>query len=188
LRSDEQLMIAYRDGDAGAFRELFERYAPMLRRWVRRWVFAEDAVGDVVQQTFLQIHRARNDYREGAALRPWVLTIARNLAYERGRKKLRAREVPLDESRGGDVPVAPNGHRRVELNRDLARALDELPEQQREVILMHWVEGLSYAEIGRVVGASEGSVRLRAHRGYVTLRQALGGSNAEPGSSIKNEE
>jgi RNA polymerase sigma factor (sigma-70 family) len=181
-------MSAYRDGDAGAFRELFERYAPILRRWVRRWVHTDDAVSDLVQQTFLQIHRARNDYREGAPLRPWVLTIARNLAYERGRKKLRAREVPLEDSPGGDVSVPPNGHRRVELNRDLARALDELSEQQREVILMHWVDGLSYAQIGRVVGASEGSVRLRAHRGYLALRQALGGSNAELGSSITNNE
>ena len=181
-------MSAYRDGDAGAFRELFDRYTPILRRWVRRWVFTEDAVNDLVQQTFLQIHRARNDYRAGAPLRPWVLTIARNLAFERGRKKLRLREVPLEESRRAELSVAPNGHRRVELSRDLARALDALPEHQREVILLHWVEGLSYAEIGQVVGASEGSVRLRAHRGYVALRQALGGSNAEADSNIAMEE
>ena len=187
LRSDEQLMSAYRDGDTAAFRELFERYVPRLRRWVRRWVYTEHAVNDLVQQTFLQIHRARNDYREGAPLRPWVLTIARNLAYQRGRRKLRAREVPLDETRG-DMPVAPNGHGRLELDRDLGRALEELPEQQREVIVMHWVEGLSYAAIGRVVGASEGSVRLRAHRGYLALRRALGGSNADTDSSIIHNE
>ena len=88
-------MVAYRRGDADAFRELFIRYTPLLRRWLRRWVFSEELVTDLVQQTFLQVHRARHDFREGAPLRPWVMAIAHNLAREQGRRKSRRPEVPL---------------------------------------------------------------------------------------------
>ena len=72
-----------------------------------------------------------------------------------------------------ELAVAGNGHGRLELSRDIGRALDQLPMEQREVILLHWVEGLSYSEIGQVVGASAGSVRVRAHRGYRALRLLL---------------
>src|SRR4051794_26555021 len=78
-RSDEELMAAYIDGDAAAFRGLFERHAAVLYRLARRRLNSDDDARDVVQQTLLQMHRARNDFRRGSRLRPWLFTIAMNL-------------------------------------------------------------------------------------------------------------
>ena len=108
-------MVAYRRGDAAAFRELFERYAPLLRRWLRRWVYSEDLIGDLVQQTFLQLHRARSDYREGAPLRPWIMTISHNLARELGRRKLRRPEVPMAMTAPGQPTATSESHARFSL-------------------------------------------------------------------------
>ena len=78
-------MAAYADGDHAAFRELFARNAPLLTRVVRSQVASDDECRDLVQQTFLQLHRARRDYRKGEPLRPWLLTIAYNLCRDRWR-------------------------------------------------------------------------------------------------------
>ncbi|MBN1612092.1 MAG: hypothetical protein JW940_36005 [Polyangiaceae bacterium] len=78
--TDEELMLAYRAGDREAFRELFRRYAPRLEPMFRKRVSDPELARDLLQQTFLQLHRARNDYREGAQLRPWLFAIALNLA------------------------------------------------------------------------------------------------------------
>ena len=71
-RTDEELFLAYVDGDRAAFAELFERYGPLVGRLVRRRVFDRDAAQDLVQQTFFQLHRARADFRRDGKLRPWV--------------------------------------------------------------------------------------------------------------------
>ncbi len=73
--SDEALFARYVAGDRAAFRLLFARYGPLLRRILARRV-REDLVDDRVQQAFLQLHRARNDFREGGRLRPWLVALA----------------------------------------------------------------------------------------------------------------
>ncbi|MEM9694910.1 MAG: sigma-70 family RNA polymerase sigma factor, partial [Myxococcota bacterium] len=135
MESDEELMRAYVAGDDAAFSELFERYAPMLLRIMRRQLRDEDAQ-EIVQQTFLQMHRARNDFDTTRKLRPWLMTIAYNLRRElyrrRGRKPEAALEVePVADDHGDLVERASEAAR-------LRRALLELPAGQREVIEMHW--------------------------------------------------
>ena len=78
MSTDEELMERYLAGDRAAFRELFRRYAPVVLRLVRRNVPTEEA-HDLVQQTFLHLHRGRKDFRRGARLRPWLCTIAINV-------------------------------------------------------------------------------------------------------------
>ena len=80
--TDEELMDAYVDGDDAAFRVLFERYAPILLRLTRRHLRDEELAREIVQQTFFRLHGARNDFRRGSKLRPWVMTIAMNLVRE----------------------------------------------------------------------------------------------------------
>jgi RNA polymerase sigma-70 factor (ECF subfamily) len=181
MRSDEELMQAYVAGDAAAFRELFERYAPLLTRVLARQLRSPQEARDLVQQTFLQLHRARRDFRSDAKLRPWLFTIALNLKREYFRRVQRHPEAPLELDGRLDPAVEPRGAHRAEAARELRGALTKIPPDQAEVIALHWLEGLSFAEVAELVGASVSAVKVRAHRGYVALRRLL--DEAEPGNS-----
>ncbi|HEX6272121.1 MAG TPA: sigma-70 family RNA polymerase sigma factor [Polyangiaceae bacterium] len=172
MRSDEDLMLAYAGGDAAAFRELFARYAPKLERLMLRELYAREAANDLVQQTFLQLHRARLDFDPSQRFKPWLYTIALNLKREHFRRRRRRPEV-LGEL--GDERPGPSGsHEAFEARRSLAWALQQIPEENRAVIELHWFDGLSFAEAARCLGIGAVAAKVRAHRGYQRLRKLLG--------------
>lgn len=174
-RTDEALMQAYQMGDQQAFRVLFDRYAPRLMRLMQRQISNTDDARDLVQQTFLQLHRARNDFREGAPLRPWIYTIALNLRRSYFR---RARvHQPLDLDAPDPQPLPEHMLERRQVAAQVRAALEQLPESQRRVIELHWLEGMMFPEVARSVDASVSAVKVRAHRGYKRLRKILGGAN-----------
>lgn len=172
--TDEELMAAYVAGDRAAFGTLFQRYAPRLQRLMQRDLGRTDEANDLVQQTFLQLHRARRDFRPDAKLRPWLFTIALNLKRQHFRRLGRRPVTSLDDDAAVE-PVAPGGgpEGRVR-DLQLRAALGRLPEGQREVIVLHWFEGLSFREVAELVGASQSAVKVRAHRGYNRLRETMG--------------
>jgi RNA polymerase sigma factor (sigma-70 family) len=178
--TDEELMIAYADGAEDAFRELFRRYTPTLIRLVQRHVGRPADAQDIVQQTFLQLHRARRDFRRETRFRPWITTIALNLARDLLRRRGRRPETMVDEETLPARDPAPAEGR--EAARRVRSALSELPRDQREVIELHWFEQLSFDEIAKVVGVTSGAARVRAHRGYVALRRCLDGG--ETGGAV----
>ena len=167
-------MSAYVAGDSAAFRVIFERYAPVLLRAMLRELYVREEANDLVQQTFLQLHRARRDFDPGQKLKPWVFTIAMNLKREYFRRKKRRPERSLELETGPEPAVGARGAEQVEARRTLQHAMQGLPADQREVIELHWFDGLEFPEVAAVVGASVSAVKVRAHRGYVRLRQALG--------------
>jgi len=167
-------MRAYVAGDEAAFRGLFERYVPMLMRLVRRRLDSDEHAREVVQQAFFQLHVARYDFREGANLRPWVYTIAMNLVREHYRKRTRRRETALDPERS--AAPSPPERGAIEASQraaQLREALATLPASQREVVELHWFQEMPFAEVAAVVGATEGAVRVRAHRAYKRLEELL---------------
>ena len=173
-------MAAYVAGDSAAFRAIFERYAPLLMRAMLRELYVREEANDLVQQTFLQLHRARADFDAGQKLKPWIFTIAMNLKREYFRRKKRRPERSLDAETAVEPMVAALGAAQVDARRTLSRVLDALPADQREVIELHWFDGLEFPEVAQVVGASVSAVKVRAHRGYVRLRAALGDDAALP--------
>jgi RNA polymerase sigma factor (sigma-70 family) len=179
-RNDEQLMRAYVGGDSAAFRIIFERYSPLLMRAMLRELYVREEANDLVQQTFLQLHRARADFDSDQKLKPWLFTIAMNLKREYFRRKKRRPERSFDAETMVEPAVEALGAAQVEARRTLARVLVDLPPDQREVIELHWFDGLEFPEVAQVVGASVSAVKVRAHRGYVRLRQALGEEAALP--------
>jgi RNA polymerase sigma-70 factor (ECF subfamily) len=174
--SDEELMARYRAGDRAAFRTLFERYAPLLLRVLSRDLVRSSEAEDLVQQTFLQVHRARNDFDPSRRFRPWVITIALNLKREHFRA---ARRTPVSQGVAPDPGVAPRDHERVDARQSVAWALERIPGDQREVIELHWFEGLSFGDVARCLGIGAVAAKVRAHRGYSRLRALLGGAPAE---------
>lgn len=168
--SDEALMTAYLGGDSSAFAALFRRYGPRLRRLLSRDLSRGQDVEDLVQQTFLQLHRARRDFRPGARVRPWLYTIALNLRRQHLRKASTRREQSEAEVLVTDRRSDPEG---AMSDAQVRAALAALAQDQRDVIVLHWFEGLSFAEVAEVVGASLSAVKVRAHRGYKKLRGVL---------------
>jgi RNA polymerase sigma factor (sigma-70 family) len=172
--SDEQLMTAYAAGDEGAFRELFARYASPLSRVVRAQGASDDESRDLVQQTFLQLHRARRDYRAGEPLRPWLFTIAYNLCRDRWRILGRRREVPIEQAPTAIDAATPADHLQERRRADLLRAaLATLSEDQRRVVEMHWFAGVPLPEVATALGISLSAAKVRAHRAYERLRENL---------------
>ncbi|MDD9943132.1 MAG: sigma-70 family RNA polymerase sigma factor [Myxococcales bacterium] len=167
-------MAAYVAGDEAAYRILFDRYAPLLFRIVRRRVASEDEAHDVVQQAFLNMHRFRADFRTDARLRPWLTTIAMNLVREHHRRLGRRKERSLEATEGRVQAIDPATPVEDYQQADSVRkAMRSLLDNQREVIELRWFEEKSYDEISEIVGASVAAVRVRAHRGYERLRGAL---------------
>ena len=195
--TDEHLMAAYIKGDAIAFDHLFERYGPRIYRMALRNLRTEHQAKDIVQKTFLRVHRARRDFRLDSRFRPWVTTIAMNLIREVWRRKKRKPETTFehedqlmhasaqeagDRSAPGFNPQAtPSPDLMLERqDRQLAlrQAVGQLPNAQREVIELHWFQELSFRDVANIVGASEGAVRVRAHRAYSKLKELLQGDAA----------
>jgi len=171
-RTDEELMAQYVDGDYEAFRVLYERYAALLEGALRRRVGNEDVARDITQEAFVRFHRARFDFRQGAKVRPWLYTIAFNLARDWGRKQGRRTMVEWNER---DHPTESDDYvvRQEDVERVRA-ALDKLDEKHREVIDLHWFEGLTFPEISEVTGDGVSALKVRAHRTYKKLRAILG--------------
>ncbi len=166
-------MRRYVGGDHDAFRALFERYAPMLMRLTTRRLRSEELAREVTQQTFFQLHAARNDFRQDRKLRPWVFTIAMNLVREHYRRADRRKETALEETR-----IAADARERAPIEGEeraamLRAAMDRLPSSQREVVELHFFEERPFAEVAQIVGSTEGAVRVRAHRAYKRLKELL---------------
>lgn len=170
--SDELLMDRYCAGDAAAFTTLFRRYGRRLVRFLTPYVGPAQAE-DCAQLAFLKVHQSRSNFRVGARVAPWLFAIARNVALDHLRSAPRRRERADGDEHASAVPVAAReGDPR--LNEAVRAALLALPDDQRDVVTLHWLGGLSFPEVGGVVGASHEAVRARATRAYEALRLHLG--------------
>ena len=175
--SDEQLMVAYVDGDDEAFRELFDRYSGRLHRLMLRAGVPEDRAADLVQQAFLNLHRARRDFDPDRSLRAWLYTIALNLRREHFRRIGRRRETNLQEA--PSQSVGPEEIQRLEDAQLVSRALDTLTDTLRSVVELHWFEELTFREIAEALDISRSAAKVRAHRAYKQMRTAIREENPD---------
>lgn len=172
MEDDESLLAAHRDGDPGAFERLFRRPQAPLYRHLVRMLDEPAAAEDLVIETFERLHRHRHHFRPGAAVRPWLYTIANNLARNRMRRRRLARWLSLvavDREPAIDGPVGT----RHEVERRVAAALAALPERQREACSLRLLGELSLEEIARVTRVSIGTVKSRLFYGQRRLREML---------------
>jgi RNA polymerase sigma-70 factor (ECF subfamily) len=170
--SDEVLMERLRDGDVRAFDALFERHADSIHRFLSRRVGDPARAEDLTQETFLSVIRARGRYLPGRSFRQWLYAIASNAARHdlRAHRREGARLQKLAEA----PPAGAGGDGAGVDERAVRQALAQLPDAQREVIVLHAYEGMTFAEVAEMLGTSGVAVRLRAHRGYRRLRKLLG--------------
>lgn len=172
--TDEELMSAYTAGDARAFETLFARLAPRVHGFFLRSFRDEGVADDLLQVTFMKVHRARAQFRPELKLLPWLFAVAARVRLDELRRRLRLPEdagedaIALAEEQAVRDPPPDS-----DVKDAVRAALDALPETQRTVIHLHRYEGMTFAEIARVLGTTPGAVKLRAFRGYETLRRQL---------------
>jgi RNA polymerase sigma-70 factor (ECF subfamily) len=169
--TDEELMEAFRQGQRAAFDALFNRHAPLVRGYLRRLLSSPTQADDVLQNTFLSVVRSKDRFRTGERFKPWLYAIATNAAKDAFRRTPAGSTALEDAS---ELELAFETHISDEgLRREVRHAMAQLPEAQRSAILLHWFEGLSFAEVAAAEGISESAVKVRAHRGYEKLRPLL---------------
>jgi RNA polymerase sigma-70 factor, ECF subfamily len=165
----ETLMVRYQQGDFAAATVLIDRISPHLHRFFLARSMSRAHADDLLQETWLQIHKVRHTYRPSESALPWFYAIARHIRVDHYRKSIRAaageREL-VEMSKG----VSAARHQASELEALLA----PLSESQREVIAMLKVEGMSLEEVARATSSTLGSVKQKAHRAYKKLREAIG--------------
>ena len=177
--TEERLMAQYVGGVEVAFRQLFVLLAPKLRAFFLRSFIDPALAEDLMQTTFLKLHRARDSYSADRPLKPWLFTIAAGVRRDELRRRYRlpphVGEIELEQAealRPDDrtPPVESNAKNEIEAVR---AAIDGLPESQRAVLHLHLHEALTFEEIAQVLGTSPGAVRVRASRAYERLRKSL---------------
>lgn len=176
------LMIAYQGGKLEAFESLYSWLAPKLRGYLSSLTWNQSLAEDLLQETFLQIHRSRRTYMPPRPVQPWAFAIARHVYLMHRRATSRRTKFEASElSELPEIPVPPE-MQQFGTHEDVWHAIAKLADDRREAVLLHHVWGFSFGEIGAMLGIREGTAKLRAHRAIHSLRAMLDGGDArDPG-------
>ncbi len=169
-------MEHYAGGDGEAFARVYDTLSPRLYGYLLRQTRDRARAEDLLQQTMLHIHRARQRFIPGAEVTPWAFAIARRLLVDslrRGKHEVLADDGEPDAG-PSHAPGADDLVHAHELATRVDRILADLPQSQRAAFELIKREGLSLAEAAAVLGTTVAAVKLRAHRAYEALRRALG--------------
>jgi RNA polymerase sigma-70 factor (ECF subfamily) len=162
-------MLGYQRGDPAATTALIRRVSPLLLRFFVSQSGSRPEAEDLLQDTWLQIHKVRHTHRLGEPLLPWIYAIARHVRVDgyRRSQRIRSREQTMSS-----LPEPSESPRPLPAP-DFDELIAVLPPSQREVVSMLKVSGMSLEEVARATASSVGSVKLKAHRAYEKLRAVL---------------
>ena len=168
-RSDLELVRAINGGDLTAFDALYYRYRDWVVRLARRFTGHDEDALDVLQEAFGYVFRKFPGFSLTASMTTFLYPVVKNLSIAARKKRTRQAQLP-EESGAFDVP-ARTGVDAEAGREELETVLASLPEGQRDVLLMRFVDGMSLAEIGEALGIPEGTVKSRLHNALATLRR-----------------
>jgi RNA polymerase sigma-70 factor (ECF subfamily) len=172
--TDEALMVAVRDGDLASLGALFERYHMTLYEFLARTTGDRAAAEDLVQDVFVRILKYRQTYRDDSRFETWLYRIARNARTDHFRRRRTAEQLPEQ------VELAtpePGPAEQLEGDRDarrLRRALMQLPEDKRDLLVLARYQQMKYERIAELLGVEVNVVKVRVHRAIKELRQLFG--------------
>jgi len=181
--SDEDLVAALQGGDTDSLGVLVRRWERPLHRFVHRMIPRSDDARDVCQETFLRVLRKADRFKEGSRFSTWMYQIALNLCRDQLRRRKRW-GLLLAEDKEIDDRIAPtadeseradpsSGVERRELRDAVSQAMDCLPANQREVLVLKEFEGLKFKEIAKILDCPESTVKSRMYGGLSGLRSEL---------------
>jgi RNA polymerase sigma factor (sigma-70 family) len=171
IGSDNQIMLQVKSGDIDKLGLLFERHKNPLYGYFYRRTTDRETSEDLVQTVFLRILKYRERYAGEGQFTVWMYRIARNVLCDAWKKKSGKNTVPLDPDRIENATETVNTEMYDERLVLLQKALDSLNEDQREAILLSRFQGLRYSEIGKILGCSEGAVKVRIFRALARLKE-----------------
>jgi RNA polymerase sigma-70 factor (ECF subfamily) len=178
-RSDEELVEACQSGEASAFDVLVARWEDRIRGAAFRFLGSEEEARDVAQEAFLKAYRSLGGFKREARFSSWLYQIATNLCRDRLRRRKTRATVSLEEiEENGRVMVEarPGAHDRLlqmDLARAVRRAVDALPDEQREVVILKEYQELTFLEIAQALDVPVSTVKTRLYRGLGQLRRRL---------------
>ena len=172
---DEDLVRGYLSGDYGAFAALVERHERRVYNLALRMTGREEDARDATQDAFLTALRKLSSFRGEAAFTTWMHRVTINACYDLLRKRARQPLLDLgdDEHPRPEPTPAPDHADATELSIDVQRALLEVPEDFRAVMILHDVQDLPQEEVAAILGIPVGTVKSRLHRGRIALAKAM---------------
>ena len=188
---DLALVEAFKRGEESAFTALVIKYREPVYRIARRMVHSHEDASDVTQEVLIRVHRALPRFAGRAQLRTWLFRITVNLCLDFAAR--RSRDVLTGV---GDLLKEPVAHshdgpaewvERRELGEIVARAIEKLPPRQRAMVVLRVYQDLPYADISRIMGCAEGTVKATMFAAFAKLRAALA-PHALSGGSRQNAE
>jgi RNA polymerase sigma-70 factor, ECF subfamily len=183
---DHQLVRAVLDGDSTAYRGLVERYQGRIYSVCYGMARNREDARDLAQEAFVKAFKNLSRFRFGASFYTWLCRIAMNVSIDHLRRQKVRRADVFDEaiaSRSADGVISLQHHRhdpgkdleRKRLHAAILAAMDELPEEQKQVVVLREVEGMAYKEIAEVMDIPEGTVMSRLYYARKKLQKALKG-------------
>ena len=183
LAPDEELMLEVRNGAGDTLGVLFDRYHAPLYNFYAKLTGDRTLSEDLVQEVFLRILKYRQSYQPGTPFRAWIYQIARNARVDHYRKT--AKHITYEPEMS--PPVMPkDAAQESEEAALLHRAMMQMPEEKREILILSRFQELKYEEIARLLGCELGTVKTRIHRAIQELRQVF--RQLESGVIAKNSD
>ena len=180
--TDEELVARSRSGDADSFNVLISRWERPIYALAYRVIGREEDARDVTQETFLRAFRALRGFKGDAKFSSWLYRIALNLCHDWMRKERRTPLVAVPEgveveqlaAERGPIESVEDLAARAELSRGVAAAMEHLPAEQRQAIILKQYHGLTFQEIADLMKCPLSTVKTRVYQGLSTLRKQLG--------------
>jgi RNA polymerase sigma-70 factor, ECF subfamily len=166
-RSDEALIAALNGGDTSAFDAIYYRYRDWVVALAYRFTHSDADSLDVLQETFAYLFRKFPGFVLTARMTTFLYPVVKNLSIAAKRK----RGKHTSEESAGDPAASPPSPDPADVRGELAAAMTALPQAQREVVLMRFVDDMSLLEIAQALGIPEGTVKSRLHNALATLRK-----------------
>jgi RNA polymerase sigma factor (sigma-70 family) len=166
----------FRDGDHDAVRLVYREYGRMVFAISYRVLGRRELAEEATQQTFVQAWRGSQSFDPARELGPWLATIARRVAIDVHRREARRGARPLDDIAAADPAVVtlPPSAQAIEEVSEVRRAIDDLAPDEREVVRLQHLDGLTQTEIADRLGIPLGTVKSRSHRAHRQLAARLG--------------
>jgi RNA polymerase sigma-70 factor (ECF subfamily) len=189
--SDEELVEEFQRGDPYAFDVLVGRWDRKIQGAIYRIMGPEEDARDLCQETLLKAYRALGTFKKEARFSSWLYQIALNVCRDRLRRRKSRPQVSLDELMdAGEIAPFSRGPSPLDLieARDLSRvvaaAVDSLPQEQREVVVLKEYQGLTFLEIAEALEIPISTVKTRLYRGLSLLRQRLERQGIRAGAPV----
>jgi RNA polymerase sigma-70 factor (ECF subfamily) len=167
--SDEELMVLYQQGEERAFQTLYERYSGKLYGYIKKKIANSEQAQDILQQSFLKLHKSRHSYNPKYPFSAWLFTICRHLEIDYFRKH-KVEMVELTKVENTLEGESFDSVDSINAKKDFLATIEKLSPEQREILSLRYNDGLSFDEISKTLGINASAARKRISRVLNILR------------------